>query len=859
MKNKVPVIFLKRAFCSHFRFILFAFFNLLVINFAFSQKQPVNPINHSIGKKLDGNSKNNSEEKEWDNANGRGEFRKKQRLDENGKYNNNAILLAKQHNDQIWKLKDAGIWNWEWLGPGNIGGRIRTIAVHTTNPNIIYIGSASGGIWQTTNGGASWNPLSDFIANLAVTSLVIDPVNTNILYAATGEGFGNIDCLSGAGVFKTTDGGITWNQLTKTATWQHCNRLAINPSNHNIIFAVGDDPSKFWGQIYKSTDGGATWAVNFIASSNSEEFTDIKICPLNSNLMLAGCYIGAYLSTDGGTTWRWLATGNAGDLPLGNPSQGILGRCECAFSPSNANIMYISADRNSGEVWKSTNGGTTWACVNTGSNYFNGQGWYDNAISVSPTDPNFILVGGMDLWKSINGGTTLTKISNWIYYFNGGSNFSLHADQHIQVFSSGYNGTTNKIVYIGNDGGIQSTNDITSVIPLSGWINLANGLGITQFYSGAAAPDGSYIIGGTQDNANLRYTPAGGPNNWHAWTGGDGNYCAINQTNTQIFYGEYIYGDLEKSINAGAGITSCNNGKTESGSGYFLFTAPLVMDPSNSSTLYEGGATIWKTVNDAGTWTAFRGHVSNSPRCSAISVAKSNSSIVWVGYENGTISVTTNAGSTWVNVNTGLPAIYVTSIAIAPDNPNSVVVTFGGSTTSNNIYYTSNGGTSWTKISGTSPYNIPAIQINTVTFNPYNSNWIYIGTDAGVYASEDLGAHWRLTPRYTGNEGPCNVEVDALFWQGYFMIAATHGRGMYRCLPLNTVIVDNSLSVNGNGTPAAPYNNPNSALDNIGAGATMIFECGSGPYTLDALHQGLIISKRIHVTNGCLTGSINWN
>ena len=128
------------------------------------------------------------------------------------------------------------------------------------------------------------------------------------------------------------------------------------------------------------------------------------------------------------------------------------------------------------------------------------------------------------------------------------------------------------------------------------------------------------------------------------------------------------------------------------------------------------------------------------------------------------------------------------------------------------------------------------------------------GTDAGVFASEDLGAHWRLTPRYTGNEGPCNVEVDELFWQGYYLVAATHGRGMYRCLPLNTIFVDIAMPAGGNGsTPAKAYNNPNTAIDNAGNGATVMFNCGT--YTLDATHHAMIISKRININKYCVSGS----
>ena len=496
----------------------------------------------------------------------------------------NSLFEAKRHNELRWNLKDAGIWNWEWLGPGNIGGRLRAILIHPTNPNIIWVGSASGGIWKTIDGGASWSPLSDFIANLAITSLVMDPNDTKVIYASTGEGFGNADGLPGAGVFKTIDGGNTWTQLAATSTWRFCNRLAHHPTISNIIFAtVCINTSNSY--IGKSSDGGLTWAK---VCDVQPYPVDIKICPNDANKMVIGCYNTAYYSSNGGATLTTLTTGVAGKF-ANYPASGVSGRCEFAYSKSSPNIVYASLDYSSGQIYKSTDYGLNWTLMNTGSNYFQGQGWYDNAIAVSPTDPNLIVVGGMDIWKSTNSGTTLTKISNWTYAFNI-SPFSPHADHHCLVFSSSDNGTTYKILFNGSDGGICKNNDITTAAWNIGWVNLNNGLGITQFYGGAAAPDGSVIIGGAQDNGNLRFRPADGPNSWFEWSGGDGGFCAINYNNPLEMYQEYIYLLMGKTVNGGNSGTGCTTGLTDAGSSSkALFIAPFIIDPNNPSMLVAGG------------------------------------------------------------------------------------------------------------------------------------------------------------------------------------------------------------------------------------------------------------------------------
>jgi photosystem II stability/assembly factor-like uncharacterized protein len=769
--------------------------------------------------------------KSYEDPAARARWRFQQRADANGEIPADALMRAKEQMDRLRTVappdRDAGISEWEWLGPGNIGGRIRTILIHPTSPNIMWIGSVSGGIWRTDNGGGHWYPIADFMANIGVTSIVMDPTNFNTMYASTGEGFfPGSSAPQGAGIFKSIDGGLTWNQLAATSSFILVNRLAHHPTVANTLLAAVASPAG----IYRSADGGATWTPAIVPSAGA---TDVKYHPLFPNNVLAGTATDLYFSSNGGTGWTRQTTGAAGKLP-NSP-----GRCEVAFAPSTGATMYASLDRNGGEVWHGTAGATTWTLMNTGTNYFmsgsvppTSQGAYDNAIWVDPFDPNLLIVGGIDLWRSTNGGTTLRKISRWQNYHNGGPQNSAHADQHAIVHHPGFNGTTNRIVYFGNDGGIQVALDVYTVDSTSGWTNLANNLGITQFYGGAAAPNGSLIVGGAQDNDKLHYTPQNGIHNWRQPQFGDGGFAAIDPINNNRVYGEFIYLDIRRSDNGGMSYVQKISGLGDAtNANLAAFIAPFVMDPNNPSTLVAGGKRIWQTTNAAESWSELRDSLPDGQLCSAIDIAQGNSSVIWVGYSRGRVSRTFNGGGAWFDVTTAaLPTgRVVTDIAVNPSNPAEVVITYGGYQ-NRSVWLTTNNGFDWVLRQGTAPFNLPAIQINTVRYNPTNTNWIYVGTDLGVLASEDKGLTWSISPRLAGHEGPVNVEVDELFWQGSdHLIAATHGRGMFRARILSTVYVDIANTGTEDGTLLHPYRTIQAAINAAGSGSTISIATGVYP------------------------------
>lgn len=717
-----------------------------------------------------------------------------------------ATEAGKPEGQEVAKLQPS---DWVSIGPGNVGGRIRAMAIDPNNANNIFIGSASGGIWRSTDAGSSWAPVDDFMANLAVSSLIIDPVNPAVMYAGTGESF-TVSGLRGLGVFKSTDGGVTWSQLPATnpadpavcavgvtCPWFYVNRLTISPDGATILAATGSS-------IWRSADAGTTWTQ---APAVSGPILDIDFHPTNSQQGIAGNFGAAAFTIDGGTTWTAAAFSPA------IASATVNRRVEVAYAPSSPNIVYASVNINRGDIYRSTDGGQNYVRVQTGSNYLGAQGNYDNIIWVNPQDPNSIVVGGIDLWRSTNASTgnpiNLMQISQW--QCGSGQNTacadtSAHADHHMIVAAPGFNNTTNRRVYFGNDGGIYRTDDILGVGLTNGWVNLNNNLRITQFYSGTAGP-GLTVIGGTQDNGNLRadantnFDPPYDPQGWDTPIGaeGDGGFVAIDPRDGAYVYAEFVYLTISRSSNGGGSFTPINAGIADATCTPPMggtctppanFIAPFILDPNNSERMLAGGLSLWRS-NDvksasAPTWAAIKPAASNglpAPNTanvpiSAIAVAENNSDLVVVGHNDGQIFLTSNGTATsptWSQVNVApLPSRFVTRLVIdATKSPNWIYVTFGGFSP-DNVYVTKDLGANWTDLTGTGATGLPDVPVRSLVINPVRSDLIYVGTEIGIFASEDAGATWQLP-----HGGPANVSVDELFWRGGYLAAATYGRGIY--------------------------------------------------------------------------------
>ncbi len=720
------------------------------------------------------------------------EWRRLAWMDEHGNIAPGALARAlEQREDNIAAAKaggqraTAGIYPTAWTsrGPANIGGRTRALVVHPTQTNKLWAGSVSGGIWHSTDGGLNWSPVDDGLPNLAICSLAIAPSDPSIMYAGTGEGFFNGDAIGGIGIYKSTDVGATWSHLPSTTGWDNVCSIDIAPTNPNRIL-VG----KRYGGIQRSNDGGATWTnpwwaqggfqVVFHPTLNSTALATI----IDYNFGTGEWFHRVLYTTNGGTNWS-IASGL-------DYKPGFSSRIALAYHRANPSIIYATCGADS-KMYKSTDGGHSFTAVTTSGT--TDTDWYRAPIWVDPFNPSIVLAGAYHIKRSTDGGASFSQISNG--YIN---TTDPHPDIHTFITDPGFNGTTNKRVYVCTDGAVYRTDDIYAANQNSGWTRLDKTYRTTQFYGAAGHGPSGKLYGGTQDNGSLLIQ--NGSDNATLPFGGDGGFCAIDWTNTNYMYGEYINLQIHRSKDGGASAQYITNGLTDSGSAA-NFIAPFILDPNNSNRMLAGGASLWRSNNVRTallnpSWNAIR--APGSSYISAIAVAPGNSNIIYVAQNDAKIQKTTNgtaASPAWTDIdNNGsvnpLPDRYVTRIVVDPVDQDTVYVALGGFSP-DNLWRSTDGGATWQDITGAGPTGLPDAPIRGVARHPSRRGWIYVGTEVGVFASADGGATWS-----TGSEGTNAASVDELVFMhsSTTLLSATHGRGLWTA-PTATCPAD----VNGDG------------------------------------------------------------
>ncbi|HRF58523.1 MAG TPA: hypothetical protein PLH94_01260 [Fimbriimonadaceae bacterium] len=700
-----------------------------------------------------------------------------------------ATLIGKQETGEV----GVQFSPWQWLGPANIGGRIRSIAIEPNNPTTMYVGAVGGGVWKTTNGGTNWSPLDGFMSAIGVCCLVMHPTNPNVLYAGTGEGFfesvegsQNTAAIRGAGIFKTTDSGQTWTQIpaTDTSDWYFVNRLAFQPGSPATMLAATSTG------IWRSTNGGDTWTQVWTGHAY-----DVDFHPTNANLVIAGIHgnPGVVYSSNGGLSFA------------NSTGMTSVHRAEVTWAASTPTTCYAIMGNmsQSARIFKSTNSGQTWVDVNAALTIPTYQA-YNLAIWVDPTNPNFLVYGAVNLYRSTDGGLTRSNAFP-----------NIHADHHDIVAHPQYNGTTNRRLFFAGDGGVGFTNDATT--GSGGHIN--NGLGITQFYGAAYSPSGK-IIAGAQDNYTNIYS---GSLNWTIGViGGDGAFAAADPTDGNYLYGSSQVHGIRRSTNGGSSFASITSGLTDAGStSRCNFIPHYILDPNNPNTMLACGLNLWRSSNvkaTTPTWSIIKppipgglgggtgkelSHMENyDPRFhSTVTVAQGNSNVIWVGHNNGQIFKTANgtAGSpTWTRVDQNFPGgsvgRWVSRIVIDPANHNRAFVSFMG-WEPNNIWATTNGGTTWAQVTGVASRRIPEVPVSALALDPVYPNRLFAGTDIGLFISCDGGNSWGAV-----TDGPDTCPIDELVWKdGDELINVTHGRGLYlvNVTPTGSAATPTAFTVGG--------------------------------------------------------------
>ncbi len=658
--------------------------------------------------------------------------------------------------------------NWVERGPSNVAGRTRAILVDPNDAagRTVFSAGVSGGLWKTTDITASppiWTAVDNFFTNLAITTIAVHPANPAIMYFGTGEGYSNIDAVRGDGIWKSVDGGVTWAQLASTtgATFDFVQRIAVNSTG--IVLAATAT-----GGLQRSADAGTTWTKVLgtglgITGAASNFGYDVEIAA-NGDIY-ASINGSVHKSTNAGVTF-----GAAQALGI------TASRVELACAPSDANYVYALVENGTviNGILRTTNAGTSWtartepADADPGcpaTDFSNGQGWYNLAIAVDPTNRDALMVGGLDLFKSSDGAGTWTQIAHW--YAGFGFQYA-HADQHIIYYRPG-SGTE---AYFGNDGGIFRTataNAATPTITFKG-----DNYNVTQFYSCAIHPTAftDYYLAGAQDNGSQQFSNAG-INATAEVTGGDGAFCHIDQNQPQFQWTAYINNDFFVSTNSGSSWTNVTFG----GTGQFINPSDYDNTANIMYSAHNAGQYLrWSDPQTGATFTGVAVAAFSGGTVNAVTVSPNTANRVFFGTDNGRVvsCINANAVPTGTSISTGLPVGSVSCVEVETGNDNHLLATFSNYGL-NSVWESINGGTSWTSVEG----NLPDMPIRWALFNPNNSDQAMVATELGVWSTDNLNGGatvWGPT-----NTGLANVRTDMLQMRqsDKFVIAATHGRGLY--------------------------------------------------------------------------------
>lgn len=692
------------------------------------------------------------------------------------------------------------------------------------NGNDMWVGTPGGGIWRGAFVNATtynWTPRTDGISNLAITDVKFAPSNSNIIYAATGA-VGAASGYRSTGVIKSTNGGATWNPTGLTYP-ENGNarifRLRVHPSNANIVWAATSTG------LWRTADGGETWSLcTFFTTAGgaqtnmTAQFFEILYRVGSTTTMYAVGSTGAgngffYRSTDGGLTFLRVNRATA-NLPTTGGT-----RIQMAVAPSNSNVIYLLYANGNNEqgVYRSGDGGDNFTAQNTTTNKLGNQAWRNIAIAVSPTNSNHLYAGGLDMYKSTNAGVDWEQISDW-------ATTDINQYSHADIFEL-Y--CFNDFLFAATDGGVFRLNRSTDV-----WQSLHRNMQIAQSYRLAIDPtaNNAFVLMGNQDCGTYLNTGAAYTN----ILGADGMEALVNPGNTQQIYLSTQNGPIFRSNDRGTTVPtpifSPNNanalcGCTEAGS----WTTPMRLRPGNNAHIYVGYTAVYFNTNaGTGTWTRIAGTFANTLR--NIEFAPSNNAIFYATDGAAIARYNLTSGTWGRTIITGnLPAgAFITWISVDPNDANHVLVSIGGFTDGRKVFETfnaNNASPNWVNISR----NLPNVPINVVLIDSDNANTIYLGTDIGVFVTNDNRVNWFMYTNGLPVTRVFDLEINRNINPAR-IYAATFGRGVYSS-ELYTGCLGTPLTISGS-VAGLNYTESNSNITSTqfisgGSGTSVAYNSGT--------------------------------
>lgn len=667
---------------------------------------------------------------------------------------------------------------------GPVSGRITGVAADPKDANTIYVATAGGGVWRTSDGGVNWITNTDSQPTLFTGSIAVAPSNPQVLYAGTGEANNSADSYPGQGVLTSTNGGSSWTLTGATQfARKTIGKIVVDPTDpltaYAAVSANGTDSTAGGTGVFKTTDGGTTWTNTTASISATDTYSDLVIDPADPKILYTAVGTqggtaanGVYESTDGAKTWA-----RAGDF-LGSAKDGSGdGRIALAISASNPKELLASV---AGPVPLfgpgpgllaldlSTDGGATWAAVPTPPpNFLGAQGNYANVVAIDPTDPNVFYAAG-----SVNGTNADGVVESndagktWNDFTADAGGTEPHTAAHALAFDAAGH------LLVGTDGGIWR---LPNAAPATfRWADINGDLAITQFNYVALDPSTPNVAyGGAQGQGTSKF------NDNPVWTmilGGDGGQVRVDPNSPQTVYYESSGLSLVRSTNGGTGNTKITAGISRFDP--IAQYAPFAIDPSNSKHLLFGTDHVYTSADQGNTWTVLatpnkNGFNNNSPLVS-IAFAKSDPATIYAVASDSKVFVTTDSGNTWTERDVTGVTDSIHQVVVDPASPLTAYAVrdrFNNATSTGHVFETTDGGKTWADISG----DLPDEPTFALAIDP-TAGRLYVGNDTGVFSSTDGGKTWASYMTGLPNAQVADLQLDP---NQNILIAGTHGRGAF--------------------------------------------------------------------------------